>query len=277
MTALIHKLVRLSPDDCARLLREFENRYHLESLKLGLRLMLAHDQEATASESMSSYLTPDVLQSIVETRNLERLVQATGASTLYSDISSAMAEKKPLPIIEGIVDKHALSQIWKAADMPDWIDKQSAQSLVGEQIDAANLLLVARSKALGIADDELQRILVPVNYHLGEALHESLSGGSTTSALRAFLKTVYGSLVGEFLETFREGDSLHPLDVSVRRQHAANCSAVFGGFPFCVGLPLAFTYLMEYEISDVQSIVFAKDDGLAPEMIEKSLILWKTL
>lgn len=277
MTALIRKLAQLSPDDCARLLRKFENMYHLESLKLGLRLMVAHGKEDTASDSVWSYLSADMLRSIVETRDLERLVQATGAAGLYSEISSAMAENKPLPLVEGIVDKYALTQIWEAADMSDWIDKQSVQSLVGEQIDAVNLLLVARSKALGIADDELQGILVPVNYHLREALHEAVGAAPTTNALRPFLKTVYGGLVGEFLETFREGYSLHPLDVSLRRRHAAKCSAVFLGFPFCAGLPLAFTYLMGYEISDVRSIIFGKDDGLAPETIEQSLILWKTL
>jgi V/A-type H+-transporting ATPase subunit C len=188
-----------------------------------------------------------------------------------------VAENKPLPLIEATVDKYALLEIWKASDLKEWIDKRSAQTLVGEQIDAANLMLLARSKAIGIADDEIKRILVPVNYRLGEALHDAVAAGSTTTALRLFLRTTYGDLVGRFLETFKEGDSLHALDMSLRRWRAGNCLAAFGGFPFCAGLPLAFAYLTGYEISDIQSILFGKDDNLAPETIEESLILWKTL
>ncbi len=273
MVALVHKLANLSPDDCAQLLTEFEGQYRLELLRSGLRLMVAHEEEEAPSDSMPSDLGPDFLRSTVETRNVERLVQAAGAPMLYSEISSALAEKKPLPLVEAIVDKYALTRIWTATDMSDWVDKQSVRDLVGEHIDAINLLLVARSKALGIAGDEVQRCLVPLNYRLGDALSEAASSGSTTNALRVFTKTIYGNSVERFVDTFKEGDSLHPLDVSLRRRHAASCLSAFSGFPFIAGLPLAFAYLMSYEVSDLRCIVSGKDDGLASEKIEPFLIL----
>ena len=273
MVALVHKLANLSPDDCAQLLTEFEGQYSLELLKSGLRLMVAHEEKEAPSDTMSSELSPDFLRSTVETRNVERLVQAAGAPMLYSEISSALAEKKPLPIVEAIVDKYALTRIWVAADMSDWIDKQSVQTLVGEHIDAINLLLVARSKALGIAGDEVQRSLVPVNYRLGGALSEAASSGSTANALRVFTKTIYGSSLERFVDTFKEGDSLHPLDVLLRRRQAASCLSAFCGFPFRAGLPLAFVYLMGYETADLRCMISAKQDGLATEKIEPLLIL----
>jgi len=273
MITLIHKLARLSPDDCAQLLAAFEDLYRLEFLKSGLRLMVAHEEEDTASVIMPSDLAADFLRSIVETRNVERLVQAAGASALYSDISSAIAENKPLPLIEAIVDRYGFARIWSAADLPDWTDKQSVQPLVGEHIDAVNLLLVARSKNLGITGEETRRVLLPVNYRLGDALSEAADSGSTTNALRAFTKTVYAGSVERFLENFKEGDSLHPLDVLLRKRHATGCLSAFSGFPFCAGLPLAFAYLTGYEVSDLRSIVSGKSDGLATDRIEQFLIL----
>jgi len=275
--ALIHKLARLSPQDCAQLLTAYENRYRLESLKSGLRLMAANVERDGSSGITTPELTTDFVRGIVETRNLERLAQVTGASAIYGEISSVVSEGRPLALVEGIVDKHGLALLWRATDMSDMIDRQSVQPLVGEQIDTLNLLLVARSKALGIAEDEIRRILAPVNYRLGDALSEATSSGSTTNALRAFTKTIYASSVGQFLETYKEGDSLHPLDSSLRRWHAARCLAAFSGFPFCAGLPLAFTYLMGYEVSDLQSIILGKENGLSADAIEQFLILWKTL
>ena len=277
MVTLIHKLARLSPDDCAQLLTEFEGHYRLEFLKSGLRLMVAHQEREAPSGVMPSDLSMDLLRSIVETRNAERLVQAAGAATLYSEISSALAENKPLPIVEAIVDKYGLTRTWNATEMLDWMDRQSAQPLVGEYIDMINLLLVVRSKALGIRDEEAQRVIVPVNYHLGDALLEAATSGSTANALRVFTKTIYASSVEGFLNTYKDGDSLHTLDVSLRRQHATSCLAAFIGFPFCAGLPLAFTYLMGYEISDLRSIISGKHDALAAERIEQFLILQKAL
>ena len=273
MTKLTKKLARLSPDDCARLLDEYASQYSLESLKSSLRLMVAHDIEGLQTETMRGDLKDDSLLSAVETRNVERLVQVAGVPSLYGEISSALAEKRPLPFIEAIVDKHVLTRMWDATGMRDWMDKQSVQGLVGERIDSTNLLLISRSKTLGISNDDLQQMLVPVNYRIGEAIVEATNAGSTTNALRAFSKTVYASSVERFLDTYKEGDSLYPLDVLLHRQHATSCLSAFTGFPFCAGLPLAFAYLMNYEASDLQSIVFGKRDGLAMERIEQFLIL----
>lgn len=273
MVTLIHKLARLSPDDCAQLLATFEDQYRLEFLKRGLRLMAAHEEGEAPSSIMPSDFSADFLRSIVETRNVERLVQAAGALGLYGEISSALAESKPLPLVEALVDKYGLTRIWSATDMADWIDAQSVQPLVGEHIDITNLLLAARSKALGIAADQIQQVLVPVNHRLGDALLEAIGSGSVTHALRAFTKTVYASSVTPFLDTYREGESLHPLDVSLRRRHATSCASAFTGFPFCAAVPLAFAYLMGYELLDLQAIISGKQDELAPDRIEQFLIL----
>jgi vacuolar-type H+-ATPase subunit C/Vma6 len=95
--------------------------------------------------------------------------------------------------------------------------------------------------------------------------------------LRAFLKTTYASSVNRFLDTFKEKDSLQPLDVFLRTKHATRCLSAFTGFPFCAGLPLAFAYLMNYEVSDLRAIVSGKRDGLSMERIEQFLILQKAL
>jgi vacuolar-type H+-ATPase subunit C/Vma6 len=273
----VKKLAKLSPEDCAQLLSEYETQYRLETLKSSLRLMAAHQNEKLQSDTLHDDLKDESLRAAVETRNVERLLEALGALSLYGEISSALAEKKPLPIIEAIIDKHALTRIWDACDMRDWIDRESVQGLVGEQIDATNLLVVVRSKALGISAEEVQHMLVPVNYRLREALVEATNAGSAMNALRAFTKTGYASSVERFLDTFKDGDSLHPLDVLLRREHATSCLSTFSGFPFRAGLPLAFAYLMGYEMSDLRAIVLGKHDNLPMERIEQFLILQKVL
>jgi len=277
MTALVKKLARLSPDDCARILIEYGSQYRLESLKSSMRLMAVREDEEPQPDVLYDDLRNDSIRGAVETRNVERLLEAVGAPSLYGEISSALAEKKSLPIVEAIIDKYALMHVWDATDMRDWIDKESVQGLVGEQIDATNLLLVARSKMLETSAEDVQQMLVPVNYRLRDTLVEATNAGSVVNALRAFTKTAYASSVERFLGTFKDGDSLHPLDVLLRRQHAARCLSAFTGFPFRAGLPLAFAYLMNYEMADLRSIVFGKRDDLPMERIEQLLILQKVL
>jgi vacuolar-type H+-ATPase subunit C/Vma6 len=174
-----------------------------------------------------------------------------------------LGENKPLPLIEAIIDKYILARIWKTADTLDWIDRQSVRSLIGEHIDATNLLVVARSKALGIPSEGVEQATVPVNYRLGDALSEAKNSGSATGALRAFMKTAYANPVGEFLDTHKEGNSLHQLDVL----------APFSGFPFQAGLPVAFVYLIGYETSDLRGMISGKQDALSVERIQQLLIL----
>jgi vacuolar-type H+-ATPase subunit C/Vma6 len=277
MIAVVHKLANLSPDDCARVLVAFEGQHRLEYLKAGLRLMVAKESKELQSDAFLGEYVDDSLRSAAETRNVERLVQAADAPSVYGEISSALAEKRPLPLVEAIVDRYGLLRTWAAADMPEWMDKESVRGLVGEQIDMTNMLLVGRSKVLGVSGEELQQILVPVDYHLGGTLPDAASAGSATNALRTFAKTAYRSSIERFFDTFKEGDSLHPLEVSLRRHHANSCLAVFGGFPFHAGLPLAFAYLTAYELSDVSSIVSAKRDGIPIERTQQFLVLQKVL
>jgi vacuolar-type H+-ATPase subunit C/Vma6 len=277
MITLVHKLANLSPHDCARLLTAFEGQRRLEHLKAGLRLIAARESKEPQPDALSGEYVDDSVRSAAETRNVERLVHAAGAPLLYSEISSALAEKRPLPFVEAIVDKYALLRTWAAADMPEWMDKESVRGLLGEQIDMTNILLVGRSKVLGISSEELQQVLVPVDYRLEGTLADAANAGSSTNAMRAFAKTAYGSSIDRFLDTFREGGSLHPLEVSLRRRHANSCLAVFGGFPFHAGLPLAFAYLADYELSNVSSILSAKRDDLPIEKIQQFLVLQKVL
>lgn len=277
MSALTKKLVGLSPDDCASLLSEIDRQYRLESLKSGLRLMVTNVGDDLQSYSVLGDLEDDTLRSAAETRNLERLFEAAGAPFLYYEVSSVMAGKNPVPLAEAIIDRCILARIWDATGMRDWMDKESVQGLVGEQIDAINLLVVARSKALGISAEELHALLVPVNYRLGDALTEAVNAGSAANALRAFAKTVYSDPLNVFLDAYKEKDSLQPLDVLLRRRHASSCLSAFTGFPFCAGLPLAFAYLMNYEISDLRAILFGKRDDLPIERIEHLLVLRKVL
>jgi len=273
MINLIHKLSRLSPDGCAQLLAEFENLYRLESLKLGLRLIASPEAKEATPEITLPAEGEESLHGIVETRNLEQLVQSAGAHALSSEISSALGENKPLPLIEAIIDKYTLARIWKTAETLDWIDRQSVRSLIGEHIDATNLLVVARSKALGIPSEGVEQATVPVNYRLGDTLSEAKSSGSATGALRAFMKTAYANPVGEFLDTHKEGNSLHQLDVLLRREHASSCLAAFSGFPFQAGLPVAFVYLIGYEASDLRGMISGKQEALSVERIQQLLIL----
>ncbi|GEM_PF-2974051 len=273
MASLLRKLSRLSPGGCAQLLAEFENLYRLESLKLGLRLIASLGTKETTPEIELPAEGEESLRGVVETRNLERLVESAGAPDLFSEISSALAENKSLPLIEATIDRHVLARIWKTADTLDWIDRQSVRPLIGEHVDAMNLLIVARSKTLGIPAEEVDLVIVPVNYRLGDALAEAKESGSTTSALRAFTKTTYENAVSEFLDTYKEGGSLHQLEVSFRRRHASSCLRAFSGSPFQAGLPIAFTYLMGYEGSDLRCILSGKRDSLPAEGIQQLLTL----
>jgi vacuolar-type H+-ATPase subunit C/Vma6 len=60
MISVVHKLVNLSPDDCARLLTAFEGQYRLEHLKAGLRLITAKESKELQSDAFSTEYIDDL-------------------------------------------------------------------------------------------------------------------------------------------------------------------------------------------------------------------------
>jgi vacuolar-type H+-ATPase subunit C/Vma6 len=78
---------------------------------------------------------------------------------------------------------------------------------------------------------------------------------------------------GVLLQEPRKG--LPELEIQLQRYVAGQCRAAFVGYPFHIGIPLAFLVLNEMEIQDLTVLIEAKssevpDEGYQPYLLMRS-------
>ena len=80
------------------------------------------------------------------------------------------------------------------------------------------------------------------------------------------IKKIYPTLEG--LDDFYAQPETHVADLehALRRHIVNTCRGAFIGYPFHIGIPLAYLWLNEYEINDLTVLIEAKASHLAPEM-----------
>lgn len=271
----ITKLASYCPPDCGKLITQFMKGRELECLKT---LMRATAEDLDPEQIIHTIVpvrnfTLEVCRNLLQSRNMGRIAESIPDENLRRAVGGAIGAGKAIDEIEALIDAYGYLRTWAASKFSTYEDMSSTRMLLGEAVDIHNLLQVVRSQTLGLPASSIKGLLVPLQFHLGPTLVEAAESGSTVNSLRAFEKTAYGSVISPFANSFKEGESLYALEVSLKRHHAKRCAAVFQGFPFVPALPVAFTYLKGYELGDLITILNGKRDGLSEDGIRSSLIL----
>lgn len=269
----IRRLVSYSPRACAELIERMLQKYEFESLKSLLRGLHAEAEQALRTVVPSPRFPLEFCRDILESKNVARLVESIGVPSLTGPLSSAIGADQPLQVLESVVDQYTYLDVWRATSFLGKGDQESARSLIGDEIDTANILLTLRSKGLGLDARETKRLLVPINHRLGPTLEEAVEGGSVAASLRAFSKSAHGPSIAQLAAAHKEGDPVFPFELALKRSQAARCLRLFEGFPFVAGLPIAFVYIKGYETGDLISILTGKQDQIPTGAIEKFLVL----
>jgi vacuolar-type H+-ATPase subunit C/Vma6 len=66
---------------------------------------------------------------------------------------------------------------------------------------------------------------------------------------------------------------LTELEVQLHRHVAEQCRAVFAGYPFQIGIPIAFLVLKEMETQDLTVLIEAKDSKVSADEFRPYLVL----
>ena len=153
-------------------------------------------------------------------------------------------------------------------------DAESVRHILGQRLDLQNLLLLARSKIMGIPPKTVRPFLLPVNYRLGAAeLDSMIELASVGEQLRQVLATYYGrTFKGVSLDALARFE-VSSIETAFDRYLAKECFQAFSGSRFTAGLAVAFLFLKRFETNDLKGIIAGKAKGVAPKEIRRNTIL----
>jgi vacuolar-type H+-ATPase subunit C/Vma6 len=276
------KLIRITPEPGKSLLRQLWHHYEVDNIKVALRGVetgASWNQVLHLLYPMEKFTEVGIedLERMVRSPNVPHAVTSLKGTYYYNSLDHALAryeEEQNLFPLEVALDLSYRRDLWGIIDRFRSHDRAMALRTVGTVLDNDNLLWAIRYRVYHhLSEVEIVNYTLPVGYEVADSDIRAIARGDDIGQvvfrihpeLRASLQGV----------TFESGQGLRRLEMALERLLLERCRKVFLGSPFHIGLPLAYVWLMEYEIRDLTVVIEAKASGMAAEVWAPMLLMPK--
>jgi V/A-type H+-transporting ATPase subunit C len=186
-------------------------------------------------------------------------------------------------LLEAALDKYVYGMIWRAVGKLRGLDGKIAGVVLGIEIDAINIKVILRCKAMGISENQTRRYLLAVSGVLGEKeLEDALRAADIKSSIEYLMTAARLARARDYryiLTSLRKGYASSPLlsrleTILDRGLLTISLKMVKRYTPYYnIGLILAFLNLKWFEVKNLTAITRGVEAGIAPEKIKKLLVL----
>jgi vacuolar-type H+-ATPase subunit C/Vma6 len=271
------KLIGLMPDPGHQLLVELWHHYEVDNIKAVLRGVdtgATWEQVLFLLEPMGKYTALAVtdLEKMARSSDMAQAIEHTRHTSYYSTLSHALeryrTEQNLFPL-EVALDLDYRRRLWESIRKMKGRDHDQALRTIGNELDVDNLLWAIRYRVYHhLSSEEIINYTLSMGYQVKDEDIRAIAAGDDIAQV---VKKIYPMLNG--LDNFFAQPEAHVEDLehALRRYIVDSCQSAFIGYPFHIGIPLAFLWLNEYEINDLTVLVEAKASHLAPEMFVSML------
>jgi len=270
--SIIHSVPTHARPLMIQLFRHFE----LDNLKAVLRGIVS----ASSWEQVRDILFPLGSLSTLPAENMLAAGTIEAALALmprgaYSEtISHALQrynEEQSLFPLEVALDLDYWRRLWLDANRLTSEDRTQALRILGPQLDMNNLMWALRYKVYHhLSEEEIINYTLPSGYRVRDENIRAIAAGANIAGI---VEGIYPGLdnIEGLLEQPESG--LPKLELLLQRRLKQQFSTVFTGYPFHIGLPLAFVMLLELELQDLKVLIEAKSAQMASAEFAPYLLL----
>lgn len=151
------------------------------------------------------------------------------------------------------------------------MDRVNCLPVAGSAVDFANITIILRSKLIGAID--VKDHLIPSYWKLGPSLVEQLLAAQDVSQALDSLGSLdyYRRVLSGSRQRYEESKSLSFLEIALRLYHLTLSRRLFLGFPYSVGIVLAFLIFKENEARNIAAVLTGIQAGLSSEDLRSLL------
>lgn len=265
------KLVRLTPEPARQLLLQLWRLYEVDNLKATLRGIETDapwDQVRYLLWPMVKYtsLTASDMERMVQSGDMARAIERVRHTRYYDTLAHALeryhTEQNLFPL-EVALDLDYRRTLWQSIHQLTGLDREQALSIVGTVIDVDNLLWAIRYRIYHhLSEQEIINYTLPFGYQVRDEDIRAIAAGANIAEV---VKHIYPNIEGPGHLSDQPGVGLQALELTLNRHIVSTCRTALRGYPFHVGVPLAYLLLNEHEIRDLTVLIEAKASGLPPE------------
>jgi V/A-type H+-transporting ATPase subunit C len=212
-------------------------------------------------------------QAMVEAGAVNAAVELLRGTPYYDTLAHAMkrytAEQNLFPL-EVALDLNYWRELWSDVNRLQSQDRAQSLRIVGSLLDMNNLMWAIRYRVYHhLSEEEVINYTLPFGYRVRDEDIRAIAAGADIARVVA---RVYPDLTGvdTLLHTPQSG--LPTLELELQRHLMVQCRAAFAGYPFHIGIPLAYVVLNELEIQDLTVLTEAKSALLPAEAFRPHLL-----
>ena len=271
------KLIGLTPEPGRQLLLQLWRLYEVDNLKAALRGIEAGaswDQIRHLLRPMVKYtaLTLADMERMVHTGDMVQAIERTKHTSYYDILVHALgryqAERSLFPL-EVALDLQYRRNLWHTMNQLTGLDHEKALLTVGTVMDVDNLMWAIRYRVYHhLSEEEIINYTLPFGYKVRDEDIRAIAAGAEIAQV---VKRVYPGIdgLGQFSEEPSAG--LTALETIFNRQIVDASREALRGYPFHVGVPVAYLLLNEHEIRDLTVLIEAKASRLPTETYARLL------
>jgi V/A-type H+-transporting ATPase subunit C len=269
-------VIRLVPEHARALVTQVYRLFEVDNLKAVMRGVAL----GTSWEAVRYVLFPlgafTVLspQAMLEAGSMRAAVERLRGTPYYRTLSHAMkrysAEQTLFPL-EVALDLDYWRELWRDVQRLSKRDRVQALRIVGPLVDVNNLMWAVRYRVYHhLSEEEIINYTLPFGYRVRDAHIRAIAAGADVAHI---VTQIFPGLtdVASLLQEPKSG--LPELESQLQRYVMEQCRAAFIGYPFHIGIPLAYVVLNELEIQDVTVLIEAKSLQLPAERFQPHLLL----
>jgi len=268
-------VVQQAPEQTRPLIRQLFRYFEVGNLKAVLRSIqtvsswrsdvAAWDRVREVLFPFGSFSTIPA-QAMVESGSISSAVDLLKGSPYESTMSFAMkrfsTEQNLFPL-EVALDLDFWRRLWGEVKNLKGKDREMGGKLIGSLLDLNNLMWVIRYKTYhNLSEEELINYTLPFGYRVRDEDVRAIAAGADIASV---VSRIYPNIpdVNALLERPQAG--LPKLEYLLKQQVMRQCVSAFIGYPFHIGLPLAYLLLSDFEIQDLVVLIEAKSSKLSVE------------
>ncbi|MEA3346414.1 MAG: V-type ATPase subunit [Chloroflexota bacterium] len=265
------KVIRLSPRPGRQLLLQLWRLFEVDNLKAILRGIETgaswHQVQFTLFPTREETVLP--AEEIFEAGSVPDAIEELSGTPYYAPLSHALeryqAEQNLFPL-EVALDLDYYRALWSEVNQLKGLDHNHALRLVGGLIDVNNLMWAIRYRVYhNLSEEEIINYTLPFGYRVDDQDIRAIAAGADIA-----------SIVSRLYPEIENVEALlrRPQELERQLQHQLGREShrTFIGYPFHIGIPVAYVLLNEQEVHDLTVLIEAKASQI-PSEVYSSLLL----
>lgn len=271
---LLKSIVKHVPDDAAQVMKALLMKYEIENIKYAIRNLLyssrsGKDFDKGYLAGAGIYIDEEMVhrvnwRELIQSETFDELMRHIKGSPYFEVISAQVVEfpEKNAFDIEVALDKYYYTNLLSAIRMLEGVDREIAGKIIGIKIDVENIRNLIRIKRYYQNKiSEPERFFIHGGGRINDKLFKSSAGSEFFPGPLAEDKhtSLYFAGTEKNIDISRTTTTtLEFLEIALKKIFMEESRKPLLGYPFTIGVVLAFVFLKLDEIENLLAVVYTK-------------------